>query len=252
MRRPVGVWGKCPAAGTDAAAPVTPPVRALDRSNGETVMDAVVKPLRKAILSDDIKAAAPQIARPSREEAEAAVRTLIAYAGDDPAREGVLETPKRVVDAYEELYSGYRECPAEVLDRTFGEIAAFDDFVLVRDIVFNSQCEHHMMPFMGKAHIAYKPVDRVVGLSKLARLVDVYARRLQTQEHMTSQIATAMEEILTPRGVAVMLEAEHMCMSVRGVEKPGSSTITTQFTGSFRDNPDDQVRFITMVRGADR
>ena len=192
------------------------------------------------------------MARPTREEAEAAVRTLIAYAGDDPAREGVLETPKRVVDAYEELYSGYRECPAEVLDRTFNEIATFDDFVLVRDITFNSQCEHHMMPFMGKAHIAYKPVDRVVGLSKLARLVDVYARRLQTQEHMTSQIATAIEEILTPRGVAVMLEAEHMCMSVRGVEKPGSSTITTQFTGSFRDNPDDQVRFITMVRGADR
>ena len=220
-------------------------------------MDAVVKPLRKAPLcdaplSDHVKAAVPAAARPSREEAEAAVRTLIAYAGDDPAREGVLQTPKRVVDAYEELYGGYRECPAEVLDRTFGEIAAFDDFVLVRDIAFNSQCEHHMMPFMGKAHIAYKPVDRVVGLSKLARLVDVYARRLQTQEHMTSQIATAIEEILAPRGVAVMLEAEHMCMSVRGVEKPGSSTITTQFTGSFRDNPDDQVRFITMVRGVDR
>jgi GTP cyclohydrolase IA len=122
----------------------------------------------------------------------------------------------------------------------------------VRDIAFNSHCEHHMMPFMGKAHIAYKPVDRVVGLSKLARLVDVYARRLQTQERMTSQIATAIEEILAPRGAAVMIEAEHMCMSLRGVEKPGSSTITTQFTGSFRDNPDDQIRFITMVRGTDR
>ncbi len=180
------------------------------------------------------KAAALAAARPSREEAEAAVRTLIAYAGDDPEREGVLETPKRVVDAYEELYSGYRECPAEVLDRTFGEIAAFDDFVLVRDIAFNSHCEHHMMPFMGKAHIAYKPVERVVGLSKLARLVDVYARRLQTQEHLTSQIATAIDEILNPRGVAVMIEAEHMCMSLRGVEKLGASTITTQFTGSFR------------------
>jgi len=219
-------------------------------------MDAVVKPLRKASLcdaplSDHVKAAIPA-ARPSREEAEAAVRTLIAYAGDDPAREGVLETPKRVVDAYAELYSGYRECPAEVLDRTFSEIAAFDDFVLVRDIAFNSQCEHHMMPFMGKAHVAYKPVERVVGLSKLARLVDVYARRLQTQEHLTSQITTAIDEILSPRGVAVMLEAEHMCMSVRGVEKPGSSTITTQFTGSFSDNPDEQLRFITLVRGADR
>ncbi len=201
-------------------------------------MDAVVKPLRKAPLcnaplSDHVKAAVPAAARPSREEAEAAVRTLIAYAGDDPAREGVLETPKRVVDAYEELYSGYRECPAEVLDRTFNEIATFDDFVLVRDISFNSQCEHHMMPFMGKAHIAYKPVERVVGLSKLARLVDLYARRLQTQERLTAQIATAIDEILNPRGVAVLIEAEHMCMSLRGVEKLGASTITTQFIGSL-------------------
>jgi GTP cyclohydrolase I len=222
-------------------------------------MDAVVKPwpksspAEKAPLSEHVRAAPEPVApKPSREEALAAVRTLIAYAGDNPQREGLLDTPKRVIDAYEELYSGYRECPADVLERTFSEIGKYDDFVLVRDIAFNSHCEHHMMPFMGKAHIAYKPVDRVVGLSKLARLVDVYARRLQTQEHMTSQIATAIEEILSPRGVAVMLEAEHMCMSVRGVEKPGSSTITTQFTGSFRDNPDDQVRFITMVRGLDR
>lgn len=227
-------------------------------------MDAVVKPgivkpwpksspPEKPALSDHVRAAPePVVPKPSREEALAAVRTLIAYAGDNPAREGLIDTPRRVIDAYDELYAGYRECPADVLERTFSEIGKYDDFVLVRDIAFNSHCEHHMMPFMGKAHIAYKPVDRVVGLSKLARLVDVYARRLQTQEHMTSQIATALEEILTPRGVAVMLEAEHMCMSVRGVEKPGSSTITTQFTGSFRDNPDDQVRFITMVRGTDR
>ena len=194
----------------------------------------------------------PVAPKPSREEAEAAVRTLIAYAGDNPEREGLLDTPKRVVDAYEELYRGYRECPADVLERTFSEIGSYDDFVLVRDIAFNSHCEHHMMPFFGKAHIAYKPVDRVVGLSKLARLVDVYARRLQTQEHMTSQIATAIEEILKPRGVAVMLEAEHMCMSLRGVEKPGASTVTTQFPGSFRDDPNEQVRFITMVRGAER
>jgi GTP cyclohydrolase I len=217
-------------------------------------MDAVIKPLRKASLTDHVRQA-PQAPspRPTREEAQAAVRTLIAFAGDDPDREGLVETPKRVVDAYEELYGGYREVPADVLDRTFSEIGKYDDFVLVRDIAFSSHCEHHMMPFMGKAHIAYKPVERVVGLSKLARLVDVYARRLQTQEHMTSQIATAIEEILNPRGVAVMLEAEHMCMSVRGVEKPGSSTITTQFVGSFRDSSEEQVRFITMVRrGADR
>jgi GTP cyclohydrolase IA len=222
-------------------------------------MDAVVKPWPKPPLgeksapSDHARPAAdPVVPRPSREDALAAVRTLIAYAGDNPEREGLRDTPKRVIDAYEELYRGYRERPADVLERTFSEIGRYDDFVLVRDIAFNSHCEHHMMPFTGKAHIAYKPVDRVVGLSKLARLVDVYARRLQTQEHMTSQIASAIEEILSPHGVAVMLEAEHMCMSVRGVEKPGSSTITTQFTGSFRDNPDDQVRFITMVRGADR
>jgi len=222
-------------------------------------MDAVVKPWPKSspaeepTLSDHVRAAPEGVVpKPSREQALAAVRTLIAYVGDNPDREGLRDTPKRVIDAYEELYSGYRECPVDVLERTFSEIGRYDDLVLVRDIAFNSHCEHHMMPFMGKAHVAYKPVDRVVGLSKLARLVDVYARRLQTQEHMTSQIATAIEEILSPRAVAVMIEAEHMCMSLRGVEKPGSSTITTQFTGSFRDNPDDQVRFITMVRGTDR
>jgi GTP cyclohydrolase I len=222
-------------------------------------MDAVVKPWPKSspadqpTLSDHVRAAPEGVVpKPSREQALAAVRTLIAYVGDNPDREGLRDTPKRVIDAYEELYSGYRECPVDVLERTFSEIGRYDDLVLVRDIAFNSHCEHHMMPFMGKAHVAYKPVDRVVGLSKLARLVDVYARRLQTQEHMTSQIATAIEEILSPRGVAVMIEAEHMCMSLRGVEKPGSSTITTQFSGSFRDNPDDQVRFITMVRGTDR
>jgi GTP cyclohydrolase I len=216
-------------------------------------MDAVVKVWPKPILSDHVRAAPePVVPKPSREEAFAAVRTLIAYAGDDPDREGLLDTPRRVIDAFGELCRGYRQCPADVLGRTFGEIGKYDDFVLVRDIDFNSHCEHHMMPFTGKAHIAYKPIDRVVGLSKLARLVDVYARRLQTQEHMTSQIATAIEEILTPRGVAVMLEGEHMCMPLSGVEKYGSSTITTQFTGSFRDSSDDQVRFITMVRGTDR
>jgi GTP cyclohydrolase I len=225
-------------------------------------MDAIVKPWPKGPVPEksqseksqlsELVRAQPAGPRPSREEAEAAVRTLIAYAGDDPAREGLLDTPKRVVGAYDELYRGYRESPVEVLDRTFSEIGTYEDFVLVRDIGFNSHCEHHMMPFVGKAHIAYLPVERVVGLSKLARLVDVYARRLQTQEHMTSQIATAIEEILKPRGVAVMVEAEHMCMSLRGVEKPGSSTITTQFTGSFRDNPDEQVRFITLVRAGQR
>ena len=187
--------------------------------------------------------------RPSRAEAEHAVHTLLSYIGENPHREGLLDTPRRVVEAFDELYQGYHQCPAEVLDRTFGETAGYDDFVLVRDIEFTSQCEHHMMPFYGKAHIAYRPVERVVGLSKLARLVDLYAHRLQTQEHMTSQIATAIDEILKPRGVAVMLEGEHMCMSLRGVTKPGSSTVTTQFLGSFLD-PNEQLRFMTLVRGA--
>jgi GTP cyclohydrolase I len=212
-----------------------------------------VTPWPKQGLSDHVRAA-PQPAepRPSREQAEAAVRTLIAYAGDNPGREGVLDTPKRVIDAYEEIYQGYRECPAEVLDRTFSETAGYDDFVLVKDIGFNSHCEHHMMPFFGKAHVAYMPTDRVVGLSKLARLVDVYAKRLQTQEHMTSQIATAIDEILKPRGVAVLLEAEHMCMSLRGVEKLGALTVTTHFTGAFRDDSSEQVRFMTLLRGGQR
>jgi GTP cyclohydrolase I len=218
-------------------------------------MDAVIKPWPKGspALSDHVRAAPqPVEPRPTREQAEEAVRTLIAYAGDDPAREGLLETPKRVIGAFDEVYRGYGECPAEVLDRTFSETGKYEDFVLVRDISFNSHCEHHMMPFFGKAHIAYMPVERVVGLSKLGRLVEVYARRLQTQERMTSQIATAIDEILKPRGVAVMIEAEHMCMSVRGVAKPGASTVTTQFTGLFRDSSEQQVRFITLLRGAPR
>jgi GTP cyclohydrolase IA len=212
-------------------------------------MDAVIKKLNTP-LSAEIGGA--DSARPSREDAEAAVRTLIAFAGDDPAREGLVDTPKRVVSAYEELYAGYNERPADVLDRTFTETGGYDDLVLVRDIPFHSHCEHHMMPFFGKAHVAYMPVERVVGLSKLPRLIDVFARRLQTQEHLTSQIVTAIEDILKPRGVAVMLEAEHMCMSLRGVQKPGSQTITTQFTGLFRDDPAEQVRFFTLVRGANR
>jgi GTP cyclohydrolase I len=216
-------------------------------------MDALVKTWPKSGLSEHVRAAPQPVSpRPSRDEAEAAVRTLIAYAGDDPSRDGLLDTPKRVVGAFEELYRGYTECPAEVLDRTFAEMGAYDDFVLVKDIDFHSNCEHHMMPFFGKAHVAYTPVERVVGLSKLARLIDVYARRLQTQEHLTSQISTAIEEILKPRGVAVMMEAEHMCMSLRGVEKPGTMTVTTKFSGIFRDDPSQQVRFITLVRGGQR
>jgi GTP cyclohydrolase I len=214
-------------------------------------MDAVVKPFSRTSVSESLLSTSTR-ARPSREEAEAAVRTLIAYAGDDPEREGLLDTPKRVVKAYAELYGGYRGSALEVLARTFSEIGNYRDMVLVRDIPFSSHCEHHMIPFVGKAHIAYLPDGEVVGLSKLARLVDVFGRRLQTQEHLTAQIATALQEILNPRGAAVMLEAEHMCMALRGVQRQGVSTITTQFTGVFRDDATEQVRFMTMVRGVQR
>ena len=207
-------------------------------------MDAVFKK-RSTVPADT----SPRPRRPSREEAETAVRTLIAYTGDDPAREGLIDTPKRVVSAYDELYSGYRESPEDVLDRTFTEIGGYDDLVLVRDIPFHSHCEHHMMPFFGKAHIAYLPIERVVGLSKLARLIDVFALRLQTQEHLNSQVALSIEKVLRPRGVAVMLAAEHTCMSLRGVAKAGTLTVTTCFLGQFRDDPHAQTRFLTLVRG---
>lgn len=213
-------------------------------------MDAVIKPLRSSAATSSQSATPdPSQPRPTREEAESAVRTLIAYVGDNPQREGLIATPRRVVEAFDELYQGYGADPADVLDRTFGETAGYDDFVLIRDITFHSHCEHHMMPFTGKAHVAYAPVDRVVGLSKLARLVDIFARRLQTQEHLTAQIASAVEDILKPRGVAVMIEAEHSCMSVRGVGKEGSQTITSRFTGLFRDDPAEQARFMSLVRG---
>jgi GTP cyclohydrolase I len=215
-------------------------------------MDAVVKNFPKPAteaLSDHVRAAPePALPRPSRTEAEAAVRTLLAYMGDNPDREGLVETPKRFVNAYEELFSGYHECPADILDRTFSETGGYAEPVLIRDIPFYSHCEHHVMPFNGWAHVAYVPTGRVVGLSKIARLIDVYARRLQTQEHLTAQIATAITEVLKPKGVAVMLEAEHTCMSMRGVAKQGSTTLTTQFSGIYND-PQEQVRFMTMVRG---
>jgi GTP cyclohydrolase I len=207
-------------------------------------VDDVVKSLSTRLST----AADKSVDRPTREEAEAAVRTLIRWAGDDPEREGLQETPKRVAKAFKEFYSGYQDNPSEILDKIFAEVEGYDDLVLVRDIPFYSHCEHHMVPFFGMAHIAYYPSKGVVGLSKLARLVEVYARRLQTQETMTAQIAAAMMKALEPRGVAVMIEAEHMCMSMRGVQKAGATTLTTQFTGLFKDDPAEQVRFLTLVR----
>ena len=187
------------------------------------------------------------VRQPTQQQAEEAVRTLILWAGDDPSREGLVETPARVARAYKEFYKGYEEDADEILDRVFEEVEGYQDMVLVRDIPFYSHCEHHMVPFVGKAHIGYYPSRGVVGLSKLARIVDVYARRLQTQETMTAQIAKVVERALEPRGVAVLIEAEHMCMSMRGVQKQGSTTMTTQYTGLFRD-PAEQVRFFTMVK----
>ncbi|MCJ8148939.1 MULTISPECIES: GTP cyclohydrolase I FolE [Shinella] len=189
-----------------------------------------------------------QTDRPSQKEAEDAVRVLLRWAGDDPEREGLLDTPKRVAKAYRELFSGYELAAEDVLGRTFEEVAGYDDMVLVRDIPFFSHCEHHMVPIIGKAHVAYLPNGRVLGLSKIARVVEIYGRRLQTQETMTAQIARSIDETLNPRGVAVMIEAEHMCMAMRGIQKQGSTTLTTTFTGAFKTEPTEQVRFMTMIR----
>ncbi len=188
------------------------------------------------------------IEHPSQEEAEAAVRTLIAWAGDNPSREGLLDTPRRVTKAFKEYYKGYAEEPADILNRVFEEVQGYDDMVMLRDIQFSSHCEHHMAPFYGRAHVAYLPKHGVVGISKIARVVEVYARRLQTQETMTAQIATAMQEHLEPRGVAVMLEAVHTCMATRGVQKHGVATITSQFTGEFKTNAVLQARFMEQAR----
>ncbi|RWX75406.1 GTP cyclohydrolase I FolE [Neorhizobium lilium] len=203
-------------------------------------MDAIVK---------NFPASKDKDARPSQQEAEEAVKVLLRWAGDDPTREGLLDTPKRVAASYRELFAGYDLSPEEVLGRTFEEMSGFDDIVLVRDISFFSHCEHHMLPIKGKATVAYLPNGPVLGLSKIARVVEIFGRRLQTQENMTAQIAGAIQETLKPRGVAVMIEAEHMCMEMRGVQKQGSSTLTTTFTGEFKSNAAEQARFITLTRG---
>ncbi|MCC0025347.1 MAG: GTP cyclohydrolase I FolE [Hyphomicrobiaceae bacterium] len=205
-------------------------------------MDARVKPTQPANADSDQKAQ-----RPSREEAREAVRTLIAWGGDDPGREGMLETPDRVLDAYGELFDGYLKDPREILSKTFREVGGYDDVVMVKDIPFHSHCEHHMVPFFGKAHIAYLPHDGVVGLSKLARIVNAFAHRFQTQENLTAQIIDAVNDHLNPRGAAVMLEAEHMCMTMRGVRAPGALTITHRFTGVFAEDVKEQDRFFAMV-----
>lgn len=185
--------------------------------------------------------------KPTREEAEAAVRVLIRWTGDDPEREGLLDTPARVVRSYEEFFAGYAVDPADLLQRTFSEVDGYDEMVVLKDIRFESYCEHHMVPIIGKAHIAYLPDKRVVGLSKLARLVDAYAKRLQIQEKMTVQIADMLDTTLNPKGVGVILEASHQCMSTRGVHKAGASMVTSRMLGAFRDNASTRREFLAII-----
>ena len=185
--------------------------------------------------------------KPSRDEAEKAVEVLLRWAGDNPLREGLLDTPKRVVRAFEEFFSGYTEDPEKMLERTFEEVENYDDIVMLRDISMQSHCEHHLVPILGKAHIAYLPNKRVVGISKLARVLDLYSKRLQTQETMTSQIANAIQNALKPRGVAILIDAQHQCMTTRGVKKPNVSMVTTQFTGDFKKEPALVDRFYRHI-----
>ena len=187
------------------------------------------------------------IERPTRAEAEEAVRTLITWAGDDPGREGLVDTPSRVTRAFDTFFAGYAEDPVELLSRTFEEIDDYDEMVLLRDIRLESHCEHHMVPFVGTAHVAYLPDHRVVGISKLARVVDAYARRLQIQEKLTQQIATAIDSILEPKGVGVVIEAAHQCMTTRGVHKPGVTMVTSAMLGRFRSDPSTRREFLALV-----
>ena len=190
---------------------------------------------------------ARQMLRPSRAEAEAAVRTLIRWAGDNPDREGLIGTPDRVVRAYEEFFSGYDDDPRDMLRRTFEEVEGYDEVVVLRDIRLESHCEHHMVPIIGRAHVAYLPHRRVVGISKLARVVEAYARRLQIQEKLTAQIANTIQQVLEPRGVAVVIEAAHQCMTTRGVHKPGVTMVTSRMLGAFRDDPTTRREVLAMI-----
>ncbi len=186
-------------------------------------------------------------ARPTRAQAEEAVRTLLRWAGDDPEREGLVETPARVTRAYEEWFAGYDHDPVQTLQRTFAEVEGYDEMVVLRDVRVESHCEHHLAPILGKAHVAYLPDKRVVGISKLARVVDTYAKRLQIQEKLTAQIANCIQDVLQPRGVAVVVEAEHQCMTTRGIQKPGTSMITSRMLGLFRRNDATRREFLALI-----
>ena len=198
--------------------------------------------------TDELKSNVAKSKKPSRAEAEAAVKTLLRWAGDDPTREGLVDTPARVIRSYEEFFRGYNEDPASMLERTFEEVEGYQDMVMLRDIEMQSHCEHHMVPIAGRAHIAYIPNKRVVGISKLARVMDSFAMRLQTQETMTAQIANCIQEALEPQGVAILVDAKHQCMTTRGVKKPSVSMVTTQFTGLFQTDDALKERFYRHIQ----
>ena len=206
-------------------------------------MDAKVsdKIIHTESINEDLK-------KPSREEAMDAVKTLISWAGDDPTREGLIETPKRVVKAYEEFFAGYNQDPAKVLGKTFSDVKGYDDIVFLRDINIETHCEHHMVPILGKAHVAYLPKNKVVGISKLARVIEIFAKRLQTQETMTMQILNTIDDTLDPYGSAIMIDAKHQCMTTRGINKPNVSTVTTKFSGSFSNDTDLRQRFMQLTK----
>jgi GTP cyclohydrolase I len=203
----------------------------------------------RSMTPRDASPASPQgpLAKPSRDEAEEAVRTLIRWAGDDPQREGLVDTPSRVVRAYEEWFAGYDLDPEEMLQRTFEEVEGYDEMVVLRDIRFESYCEHHLAPIIGKAHIAYLPKSRVIGISKLVRLLEAYAKRLQIQEKLTAQIANLLDRVLQPRGVGVVIEAQHQCMTTRGVHKPGVAMVTSRMLGAFRNDVETRREFLALI-----
>jgi GTP cyclohydrolase I len=203
--------------------------------------------MNKMLKKGEMASPTTGVARPTRQEAEEAVRTLIRWAGDNPEREGLLGTPDRVVRSYLEFFAGYEEDPTEILKRTFEEVEGYDEVVVLRDIRVESYCEHHMVPIIGRVHIGYLPDKRVVGISKLARVVDAFAKRLQIQEKLTAQIANTLQEVLQPRGVAVVMEAAHQCMTTRGVHKSGVDMVTSRMLGAFRDNGETRREFLTMI-----
>jgi GTP cyclohydrolase I len=220
---------------------------AADEAAGQASAEVAPIPAKKPLSLPPLIARPRPVLKPSRAEAEEAVRTLLRWAGEDVQREGLLETPKRVVKTYEEFFAGYATDPVEMLSRTFAEVEGYDEMVVLRDIAFESHCEHHMVPIIGKAHVAYLPSHRVVGISKLARVVDAYAKRLQIQERLTAQIAAVIDQVLQPRGVAVVLQSQHHCMSTRGVHKHGTSMVTTSMLGAFRHDSQLRQEFRVMA-----